>query len=101
LHERQGIPLPGPYAAYDFLYSKVHASGPGRAVMRLEISTAVADSQCAATAGLVAGIARAQAQVLSHLDRHFYGDVLRDVAAIEAALRKARVLAPGSVRQQP
>jgi hypothetical protein len=93
----RGYRYPDPYAAYDSIYAKVHGGGTGPAITRLEDATAVADFQCAGEAGLAAGVGRAERQVLSHLDRHFYGDLLRDVAATEAALRKAGALAPGSM----
>jgi hypothetical protein len=97
----RGYRFPDPYAAYDFIGSKVRGRGAGPAVKRLEIAIAVADFQCAGTVRLTAGIAQAENQVLGHLSRRFEGDVLRDAAAIQAALSRAGTLAPGSVRRRP
>ncbi len=97
----RGYHYTDPYAAYDSIYARVHGGGPGPAIMRLEIAIAVADFQCAGTVGLTAAIAQAEDQVLGHLGRRFEGDVLRDAAAIQAALSRAGTLASGSVRQRP
>jgi hypothetical protein len=88
----QGYHYEAPFAAYASIYNKVHASGPTPALKQLEIATAMADFQCAGTVALVSGITQAENQVMSHLGHAFEGYLLRDVAATQAAVGKARSL---------